>query len=133
MSSNPMMVALMDAVKQGSKFSLTQKNNTIVLEVTGGFSSISLTLPFSHLTGHQENDTIKDFTWKSNSYTAGLLVSAVEGMPEEAAPSFVLNTSLWDGGGLVLHGNWETARRRAKTSKVHDRYFLVDAGVCVVK
>lgn len=126
--TNPVMQALKGAVVQGNKFTLTQQANPakVLLAVTGGVSSVSLQLAFESV----GDDPVSSFKWDSNSYTAKLLESAVEGMPDEAEPKFVVNTSLWDGGGLVLSGSWETKKGRAKEGKKHDRTFMIDAGVC---
>lgn len=129
--NNPVMKALKGAIVQGTKFTLTQQAdnpNVVLLEVTGGVSSVSLKLPFNWVTG-DEATMVSGFKWESNSFTAGILVSACEGMPEEAAPQIIVNTSLWDGGGLILSGEWETKKGRAKEGTPHYRNFMLDAGV----
>lgn len=130
--SHPVMLALKGAIGQGTKFSLTQQSaspHVVLLEIKGVVSSVSLNLPFNWISGKDESKNISDFEWESSSYTAGILVSAVEAMPEEACPQILLNTSLWDGGGLILSGEWETKRGRAKEPKKHYRIFMLDAGV----
>lgn len=128
--SNAVMMALKSAIGQGTRFTLTQGSDphVVVLEVTGGVASTSLKLPFNWIKDNDEPD-VSGFKWESNAYTAGLLVSAVEGMPEDADPQILVNTSLWSGGGLVLSGEWEVKKGRAKEGKKHFRNFMFDCAV----
>lgn len=134
MSTNPVMVALKTAIGQGTKFRLVQSAENpheVTLEVSGGVSKTSLVLPFNWINSNDKagEEAIKGFVWESNSYTAGILVSAVEGLPEEADPQFLVNTSLWLTGGLILSGAWTVKRGRAKDGVPNYRIFLLDCGV----
>jgi len=124
------MLALKDAINRGTKFRLTQdpsNAHSVLLEITGGISAVSISLGFNY-------GTNTGFKWASTAYTTALLVSAVEGMPDEADPTFMVNTDEWNGGGLLLSGVWKTkGRGRSKEATEHYRMFLVDAGVVAVK
>ncbi len=133
-NTNPVMVALKTAIGQGTKFRLVQSaenSHQVTLEVSGGVSKTSLTLPFNWINSSDKvgDGAINGFVWESNSYTAGILVSAVEGLPDEASPQFLVNSSLWTTGGLILSGTWTVKKGRAKEGTPNNRVFLLDCGV----
>lgn len=138
-NANPVMTALKTAISQGTKFRLCQhidNPHQITLEVSGGVSKTSLVLPFNWISAFSTPEASSDkasdisgFVWESNTYTAGLLVSAVEGLPEEADPQFLVNTSLWITGGLILSGAWTIKKGRTKEGVPNHRIFMVDCGI----
>ena len=133
-NANQVMTALKMAIAQGTKFRLVQGTanpREITLEVSGGVSKTSLTLPFAWINSSDKagEGAISGFVWDSNNFTAGILVSAVESLPDEAAPQFAVNTSLWATGGLLLTGDWMVKKGRAKEGTPNHRIFLIDGGV----
>lgn len=136
---NVLTKALKDCVDKGNRFALQQIDESkAVFSVTGGVSDIKIRLPFSVLgidrTGEVMGVDYQAFTWESTIRTAGILVSAIEAMPEEAEPAIVIDSDEWDGGGLLLSGTWnQKGRGRSKESVAHHRDFLIDAGILVDK
>ncbi len=132
---NELIKALKDCVGKGNKFTLQQtEETTVVFAVTGGVSDIKIRLPFSVLgidrTGEVMGIDYQAFTWESTIRTAGILIGAIEAMPEDAEPSIIVDAEEWDGGGLLLSGSWnQKGRGRSKESVRHNRDFLIDAGI----
>lgn len=124
--------ALKETVGKGKHFTLVQTGNEkkVLLSVGGGIANVTLEVPF----GWTENvEGCTDWSWKSNELTASFLISAIEGLPEVAAPSFIINLEQWDTGGLLLVGNWTQFRGRAKEGTAHRRNFLLDCGVLTAR
>jgi hypothetical protein len=132
---NALIKALKDCVDKGNRFALQQtEESTVVFSVTGGVSDIKIRLPFSVLgldrAGEVMGVDYQAFTWESTIRTAGILIGAIEAMPEEAEPAIVIDADEWDGGGLLLSGTWsQKGRGRSKESIAHRRDFLIDAGI----
>ena len=131
---NPVTTALKTAIGQGTKFRLVQSTedpHQVTLEVSGGVSKTSLTLPFTWINSSDKagEGAISGFVWESNNFTASILASAVESLPAESAPQFAVNTSLWTTGGLLITGTWSVKKGRAKEGTPNNRTFLLDCGV----
>lgn len=126
---NPLMVALKDAVVRGNKHTLVQSSDAriVTFTVSGGMSDIAIRVPFLFST------TLKDalpFKWEATGYARKVLVSAIEAMPNFAAPTFIVDVTEWDGGGLLLSGDWEKKKAgRSKETAVSNCIFLIDAGI----
>lgn len=131
--TNPLMSALKDAVTRGTKFKISQQGDAEVVSfsVTGGVSDIVLRIPFKVLKDTDgEPKTVNDFKWESTPHVAEILISAIESLPEDSEPMFLVNFKEWYEGVLILKGFWKQKKGgRSKETTDHHRIFLVDAGL----